>query len=140
MKDIRDFATTTSIDFMTRRDIFQAQPRSVGNGAEVIVPNIYGVNIHENKQFGIGLDYNTKFNTGKGTHLSGFSNTADDIVIGLDLTPEGRDAFMMPVRQDLQMFEDPTLHRQQKAGVYGWMELAFAVLDDRRALVGWIDV
>jgi hypothetical protein len=47
---------------------------------------------------------------------------------------------MMPVRQDLQMFEDPTLHRQQKAGVYGWMELAFAVLDDRRALVGWIDV
>ncbi len=140
MKDIRDFATTTSIDYLTRRDIFQAQPRSDGNGAEIIVPSIYGVNIHENKQFGIGLDYNTKFSDGAASHLSAFAGSTDEVVVGLDLTPEGRDAFMMPVRQDLQMFEDPNLHRQQKAGVYGWMELAFAVLDDRRVLAGWIDV
>ena len=140
MKDIRDFATTTSIDFMTRREIFKAEPRSVGNGAEVIIPSIYGVNIHENKQFGIALDYNNKFATGAGAHLAGFATATDEVVIGLDLTPAGRDAFMMPVRMDLSMFEDPPLHRQQKAGVYGWMELAFAVLDDRRCLAGWIDV
>ncbi len=141
MKDIRDFATTTSIDYLTRRDIFKAQPRSAGNGTEVIVPSIYGVNIHENKQFGIGRDYNTNFNTDKGSGgINGFSATTDEVIIGLDLTPEGRDAFMMPVRRDLEMFEDRKLHDQQKAGVYGWMELAFAVLDDRRCLPGWIDV
>lgn len=140
MKDIRDFATTTSIDYLTRREIFQATPRPDGNGGEIIVPTIYGVNVHELKQLGIGKDYNTKFNTLKGTQLTNFAPTTDEVVIGLDLTPEGRDAFMMPVRQDLQMFEDPTLHRQQKAGVYGWMELAFAVLDDRRVLAGWVDV
>ena len=142
MKDIRDFATTTSIDYLTRRDIFKAQPRSAGNGTEVIVPSIYGVNIHENKQFGIGKDYNTNFNTDKDTSsdINGFAPTTDEVVIGLDLTPEGRDAFMMPVRRDLEMFEDRKLHREQKAGVYGWMELAFACLDDRRVMAGWIDV
>ena len=140
MKDIRDFATTTSIDYLTRRDIFQATPRDGGNGTEILVPNIYGVNIHENKQFGVGLDYNTTFAAGVGSHISGWDNTADDLVIGLDLTARGREAFMMPVRMDLQMFEDRNLHREQKAGVYGWMELAFAVLDDRRTLAGWIDV
>lgn len=140
MKDIRDFATDTSIDYLTRREIFQATPRADGNGGEVIVPSIYGVNVHELKQLGIGRDYNTDFNTNKGANLSGFAAATDEVVIGLDLSAEGRQAFMMPVRRDLEMFEDPTLHRQQKAGVYGWMDLSFAILDDRRVLAGWIDV
>lgn len=141
-KDIRDFATTTSIDYLTRREVFNAVPQSDGNGGEIIIPVVYGVKIHENKQFGLVKDYNVKFAAVADTTdtFSGFSSTTDEVVIGLDLTPEGRDAFMMPVRQDLQMWEDPALHRQQKAGVYGWMELAFAVLDDRRVLAGWIDV
>jgi hypothetical protein len=141
-KDIRDFATTTAIDYLTRREIFQTESRPDGNGGEILIPRVYGVNVHELKQLGIGKDYNTKFNTVADTAdtFSGFAPTTDEVVIGLDLTPEGRDAFMMPVRQDLQMWEDPTLHRQQKAGVYGWMELAFAILDDRRVLAGWIDV
>ncbi len=139
MKDIRDFATETTIDFLTRREIFQAVPRPDGNGGEIIVPTVYGVSIHELKQLGIDQEYNTTFDSLKGSHLSGFDVSADEIVVGLDLTPEGRQQFVMPVRRDLEMFEDPTLHRQQKAGVYGWMELAFALLDDRRALAGWID-
>jgi len=140
MRDIRNFATTTSIDFLTRREIFTAAPRTAGDGAEIIIPNIYGVNIHENKELGVGRTYNTNFSTDAGSHLSGFTSTTDEVVIGLDLTPEGKEAFMMPVRTDLQTFEDPTLHREQKVGVYGWMELAFACLDDRRVLAGWIDV
>jgi hypothetical protein len=140
MKDIRDFATETSIDFLTRREIFQAVPRPDGNGGEIIMPSIYGVRIHEMKQLGVGREYNTTFNSLKGSHLSTFAASTDEVVVGLDLTPEGRQQFVMPVRRDMEMFEDPTLHRQQKAGVYGWMELAFALLDDRRALAGWIDV
>jgi hypothetical protein len=145
MKDIRDFATDTSIDFTTRREIFQAVPRPDGNGGEVIVPTIYGVAVHELKQLGIDKDYNTYFNTNKNavngsSNLSGFAATTDEVVIGLDLTAEGRNAFFMPVRRDLEMFEDPTLHRAQLAGVYGWMDLTFICLDERRVLAGWIDV
>ena len=140
MRDIRNFATTTSIDYITRREIFTAAPRTAGDGAEIIIPNIYGVNIHENKEFGIDRTYNDLFDTQAGSHLTAFVTGTDEVVIGLDLTSEGKEAFMMPVREDLQTFEDPTLHRQQKVGVYGWMELAFAVLDDRRVLPGWIDV
>ena len=138
-KDIRDFATSTSIDFLTRREIFQAVPRPDGNGGEVIIPTIYGVSIHELKQLGIGKDYNTDFDTFKGAQFTNFDSGADEVVVGLDLTPEGRQQFVMPVRRDLEMFEDPTLHRQQKAGVYGWMDLAFAILDDRRVMAGWLD-
>jgi hypothetical protein len=46
------------------------------------------------------------------------------------------DSFLMPVKQEVTIFEDPTLHRQQRAGVYGWAELGFAVLDNRRILLG----
>jgi hypothetical protein len=42
----------------------------------------------------------------------------------------------MPIRQEVQIFEDETLHRQKRAGFYGWAELGFAVLDNRRVLVG----
>lgn len=136
-RDIRDFATTTSIDYVTRREILTTVARPDGNGGEVLVPRIYGVNINELKKLGIGYDYNTDFDSLVGAHLS-FAPATEEVVIGLDLTAEGKAQFMMPVRQDLQVFEDPTLHRQQKAGVYGWMELAFAVLDDRRCLAGVI--
>jgi len=46
------------------------------------------------------------------------------------------DSFIMPVKQEVQIFEDDTLHRHQRAGFYGWAELGFAVLDNRRILLG----
>jgi hypothetical protein len=46
------------------------------------------------------------------------------------------DSFVMPVRAGLQVFEDDTLHRQRRAGFYGWAEQGFAVLDNRRVLIG----
>ena len=55
-------------------------------------------------------------------------------VIGLDSLH--RDAFVMPVREEMKMFDDDNLHRSMKAGVYGGMELGFANLDTRRAIVG----
>ena len=46
------------------------------------------------------------------------------------------DSFVMPVKEQLQVFEDPTLHRQQRAGYYGFAELGFGVLDNRRIILG----
>ena len=57
-----------------------------------------------------------------------------EVVVGLDLRK--RDSFIMPVRQEVQIFEDDTLHRQKRAGFYGWAEQGFAVLDNRRVLLG----
>ena len=34
----------------------------------------------------------------------------------------------MPVKEQLQVFEAPTLHRKQRAGYYGWAEPGFGVL------------
>jgi len=42
----------------------------------------------------------------------------------------------MPVKQEVTVFEDDTLHRQQKAGMYGFAEIGYGVLDSRRCLLG----
>ena len=57
-----------------------------------------------------------------------------ELVVGLDQS--SNDSFVMPVRQQLEVFEDPTLHRQQRAGFYGWAEIGFGVLDNRRVILG----
>ena len=57
-----------------------------------------------------------------------------EVVVGLDLTK--RDSFIMPVREQVQIYEDETLHRQKRAGFYGWAEIGYAVLDNRRVVLG----
>jgi hypothetical protein len=42
----------------------------------------------------------------------------------------------MPIRQEIEIFEDETLHRQRRAGFYGWGEHGFSVLDNRRIIIG----
>jgi hypothetical protein len=46
------------------------------------------------------------------------------------------DSFVSPIRKELETYEDPALYRQQRAGLYGWIELGFSVLDSRRVLLG----
>jgi hypothetical protein len=79
----------------------------------------------------LGQEYQNYFT---GT-LSGSLQGSDvELVVGLDLT--NRDSFVMPVRSELEVFEDDSMHRQRRAGVYGWEEHGFAVLDNRRVLLG----
>ena len=67
--------------------------------------------------------------------LSGsFPSTKVELVVGLD--QRNQDSFVMPVRAPVEVFEDDTLHRQRRAGLYGWAEHGFAVLDTRRVLLG----
>jgi hypothetical protein len=40
----------------------------------------------------------------------------------------------MPVRREVEIFEDEALHRNQRQGYYGWAEVGFGVLDNRRVL------
>jgi hypothetical protein len=67
--------------------------------------------------------------------LSGSLASNDlELVIGLDMQDGG--SFLMPTKEDITIFPDPMLHRQQRAGYYGWGELGFAVLDNRNVICG----
>ena len=96
-----------------------------------LLARMFGVNLHVLDELGDGQEYNDYYEGDlSGTLPAG----KQEIVVGLDLT--NRDSFVMPVRQGVQIWEDPTLHRQRRAGMYGWAEQGFAALDTRRVLLG----
>ena len=122
MEDIRNWGLD-QIDELTRREIYTA--------ADGTLNRVFGINLHDLDELGAGQQYQTFYaDTLSGTMDSGDS----EVVVGLDLRK--RDSFIMPVRQEVQIFEDDTLHRQKRAGFYGWAEQGFAVLDNRRVLLG----
>ena len=73
-------------------------------------------------ELGEGQEYQDFFTV----ELSGAVESSDlELVVGLDQS--STDSFVMPIKQELEVFEDPALHRQQRAGFYGWAELGFGV-------------
>ncbi len=122
MEDIRNWGID-QVDETTRREIYTA-----GDGS---LNRIFGVNLHDLDELGVGQQYQLFYSD---TLAASLPSGDTEIVVGLDLRK--RDSFIMPVRQEVQIFEDDTLHRQKRAGFYGWAELGFAVLDNRRVLVG----
>lgn len=134
MEDIREWSWsatgggTSVIDPVTMRDIFTNE-----DGA---LSRIYGVNLHDLDELGEDQEF-TNFYTDEPEHggLGGtFANSDVEIVVGLDLSKN--DSFVMPVKEPLTVFDDPTLHRRRRAGVYAWLEAGFACLDPRRTLLG----
>jgi hypothetical protein len=128
MEDIRNWGVD-QVDEVTRREIYTA-----GDG---IVNRVFGINLHDLDELGEGQEYQLFFsNVLSGVLPQNYSGTDDkvELVVGLDLRK--RDSFIMPVREQVQIFEDDTLHRQKRAGFYGWSEQGFAVLDNRRVLLG----
>ena len=92
---------------------------------------IFNVNLHTLDELGESQEYQNFYTS----DLSGsLPSTKTEIVVGLDL--RNRDSFVMPVRAPVEVFEDDTLHRQRRAGLYGWAEHGFAALDTRRVLLG----
>jgi len=122
MEDIRNWGVD-QIDEATRNRIF--------NSADGALQDIFGVRLHDLDELGDGQEYQDFF-TGD---LGGSLQTDDvELLVGLDLS--SNDSFLMPVKQDLELFADPMLHRQQREGYYGWAELGFAALDNRRVIHG----
>jgi hypothetical protein len=105
--------------------------RIYNTSGEGPVTNIFGVTLHDLDELGEGQEYQEFFLNG----LGGAVEASDlELVVGLDQGTS--DSFIMPMKQALQVFEDPTLHRQQRVGYYGWAELGFGVLDNRRIILG----
>jgi hypothetical protein len=122
LEDIRNWGLD-QVDEMTRREIFTS--------AEGTLTRIFGVNLHDHDEFGESQEYQL-FYSGQ---LGGTLPAGDvELVIGLDM--QSNDSFLMPVKQEVTIFPDQWLHRQQRAGYYGWAEMGFAVLDNRRVILG----
>jgi hypothetical protein len=145
--DIREW-TDTDIDPVTRREIFQAagmgriwnvQLRELKHLGAVGKFNIND----ENSSFGIFKDSAGAYNDYTLTNANvvdanGQVSTAGETQIwGFDSTVN--DSLVMPIRQEFQTFEDPTLLRKQQQGIFGWEEVGFAVLDSRMLCLGVID-
>lgn len=124
VEDIRNWGID-QVDEVTRREIYVA-----GDGSGSL-NRIFGVNLHDIDELGEGQEYQLFYDN----ILNGSLPSGDtELVVGLDLRK--RDSFIMPIREQVQIFEDDTLHRQKRAGFYGWAEQGFAVLDNRRVLLG----
>lgn len=125
MEDIRNW-NVDQIDEVTRREIFVS-----GDDDDAVMNRIFGVNLHVLDELGEGQEYQLFYDN----ELSGALPGGDvELVVGLDLRKN--DSFVMPVREQVQIFEDDNLHRQKRAGLYGWAEQGFAVLDNRRVILG----
>lgn len=145
--DIREW-TETDIDPVTRREIFQASGMgSIWNIGLHVLPHLGGpgkFNINDSTS-SYGLFKDTAGAYGDYTldnanvvDANGEVTTAGETQIwGFDMT--ANDSLVMPVKQEFQTFEDPTLHRRQKQGFYGWEEVGFACLDARMLGIGVID-
>lgn len=125
MEDLRAW-DISEIDDVTRREILKS--------AGANMASIYNTTLHFMTEYGVGQEYQTYLDTTLGRSVVAVDAGDDEFVVGLDLSTN--DSFVQPIRQELQTFEDDSLHRQQRAGVYGWMEHGFAVLDNRRVILG----
>lgn len=124
MEDMRNW-NVDQVDDATRREIYLASDNAAS------INRIFGVNLHALDELGEGQEYNSYFDDDLGATLP----SGDlEIVVGLDLSTN--DSFVMPIKAEVSVYEDPTLHRSRRAGIYGWMEAGVAVLDGRRVLIG----
>jgi hypothetical protein len=122
IEDVRNWGID-QLDDTSRREVYQA----ADNGAPLT--RIMGVSLHDLFEFGDGQEYQDYFTSDLGGSLA----TNDvELIIGLDQS--ANDSFIMPMKREVEIFEDETLHRHQRQGYYGWAELGFGVLDNRRLI------
>ena len=112
LEDIRNWGVD-EVDDITRRELIT---REGG-----LMTRIFQVNLHDLDELGEGQEYQNYYTSDLSGSMPG---TKKEIVVGLDLG--SNDSFVMPIRQEVQIFEDDTLHRQKRAGMYGWAEHGFA--------------
>lgn len=112
------------VDDATRNKIYNADDGSLRD--------IFGVTLHPYDEFGVGQEYELYLNNDLGVVPV---STGSDVELGVGLDLRNRDCFVMPVKSEVEIFPDESLHKERKAGFYGWAEQGFACLDSRRAIL-----
>jgi len=124
IEDVRNWGLD-QVDELTRREIYLSDD----NGAAVT--RVFGVNLNALDELGENQQYQKFFLN----QLGGTLQASDvELVIGIDKSVN--DSFIMPVKQNVQIFADDKMHRRQRMGYYGWAELGFGVCDNRRVILG----
>ena len=122
VEDMRDW-NVDQVDEKTRYEIYNTPDGSLNR--------IYNVNLHDLDELGEGQEYQNYFSN----TLSGSMASGDlELVVGLDLSTN--DSFMMPVKSPITTYPDTLMHRERRAGVYGWTEYGVGALDGRRGIAG----
>lgn len=63
-----------------------------------------------------------------------FTNSKTNLVVGVDT--RHKDKVVMPVGMNIEIHEDPTLHKEDKKGWYGRAKWGVGALDERHLLLG----
>lgn len=123
-EDMRNWSID-QIDEVTRREIYVKDDGGLNR--------VFQVNLVTLDELGEAQEYQTYYLN----ELGGSLPSGDlEIAVGLDLSHD--DSFYMPIKEDVQVFVDDNLHREQRAGYYAWWEGGFAALDNRRSiLLSW---
>lgn len=93
------------------------------------MPSLYGVNLHEMNEFGVGFSYNALF----ASMFPGIAAATDEVMVGVDMT---RDSTVMPIKGDMSVMNDVFNNRSDKSGVLAQEDVGFAVLDNRAVVAG----
>lgn len=124
VEDVRNWSLA-EVDDITRREIYTAGDE----GPEVT--RVFGVNLVALDELGEGQQYQDFYTNQLGAVLQ----TSDvELVVGIDRS--ANDSFIMPIRQEVTIYEDTTLLRQLRQGYFATAEYGVAVLDTRRVIVG----
>lgn len=122
IEDMRNW-NVDQVDEISRRELYVA--------ADGTINRVFGINLRDIDELGVGQVYQTYFET----TLGGSMGPSDlEIVLGLDLSRNG--AFVMPNRGPVEVNPYITLREQRKDGVYGTAEVGFGVLDTRYVVLG----
>lgn len=110
------------LDEITRREVHTNDGR---------LSRLFGVNFHTLYELGVDREYQVYAEDVLGVTMDAGDT---ELVVGLDQS--GDSTFIAPVSRPLETFIDPTLHRQQKWGIYGWLWMGFGVTDVRKVVLG----
>ena len=124
IEDIRNWGVD-QLDEVSRREVYLASDDGPA------LTRVFGVNLHDIFEFGDGQEYQKYFTSDLGGSLA-----ASDVELVIGLDKGANDSFVMPIKKQVEIYEDEGLHRHQRQGYYGWAEIGFGVLDNRRVLAG----
>lgn len=129
IEDMRNWGID-QVDEITRREIYVADDGRLSR--------VFSVNLHDLDELGQGQEYQEFYEdvivVNGGGNGNGLATSDVELVIGLDLSKN--DCFYMPVREQVEMFEDETAHRANMASFYARGNLGFGVLNAVRVLLG----
>lgn len=110
------------VDEITRREIFISNDGGVSR--------LYGVNLHQLRELGVGQEYQLYYTT----DLSGTMGAADEeIVVALD---QSKRTLMMPIEDNLQIYVRESAFERREASWWGEMRMGFCSMDNRNVIIG----